>query len=225
MATPIILKAEERNVAGRKTKALRNKGILPGNVYGKSVKSLSVQVSASDFLKVFKEAGETGLVDLDLGKDKKPVLIHNIQKNPMTDELIHVDFFQVNLKEKVTAQVPVELTGEAPAEKMGVGTAVQYVNEVEVEALPTDLVESFEVDISGLSEVDQAIYVKDLKYDKNKIEIKDDLEQIVVKVEPPQKEEEVAPAPAEGVEGDASQPAEGEESQEEVGPQAEEPKE
>ncbi len=206
------LKAETRTIVGRKISSLRKQGILPANVYGKGINSESVQVNLSEFKKVYKEVGETGLVELDLGSDKKPVLVNNIQANPVTGEPIHADFFQVNLKEKVTAAVPVELTGEAPSEKLGVGTAVSYVKEVEVEALPGDLPESFIVDISELAEVDQAIYVKDLKYDKEKIEIKSDVEQIVVKVEPPQKEEELPPAPAEGEEGVAV-PAEGTEAE------------
>lgn len=211
------LKAEERKVTGRKVKTLRALDILPANVYGKGVKSVSVQVALADFDKVFKEAGETGIVELDLGKEKKPVLVNNIQKNPVTEKVLHVDFFQVNLKEKVTAQIPVELTGEAPSEKLGVGTAVQYVNEIEVEALPADLIEQFSVDISNLSEVDQAIHIKDLDYDRSKIEVKDDLEAIVVKVEPPQKEEEVAPPAEEVPEGEGeevSETPEGEVAQE-----------
>jgi len=116
---------------------------------------------------------------------------------------LHVDFLQVDLKVKVTAKVPVEVSGESPAEKQALGTVVQYLNEVEVEALPADLLEKFEVDTSELAEVDQAIYVKDLKYDKSKIEVKTDGEEIIVKVEPPQKEEEViAPIVAVGAEGE-----------------------
>ena len=214
------LKAESRKVTGRKVKNLRREGVLPGNVYGKKVKSESVQVSLKDFDKIYSEVGETGLLTLDVGKDKKPVLIHNLQLHPVTDEPLHVDFLQVDLKEKVTAQVPVELSGESPAEKQGLGTVVLMLDEIEVESLPTDLPEKFEIDKATLAEVDQTIFVKDLKIDKSKVEVKTDLESIVVKVEPPQKEEVVeAPAPAEGevpaegaeqAEGEAAQPQEGE---------------
>jgi large subunit ribosomal protein L25 len=200
-----ILKAETRKVLGRKVKNLRKQGILPGNVYGKKIKSEAVQVSLKDFEKVYKEVGETGLLSLKVGNSDKPVLVHNVQTNPVTGDIIHVDFLQVDLKEKVTAEVPVELTGESPAEKQAIGTVVQQINEIEVEALPTDLPEKFEVSVEGLSEVDQAIFVKDLKVDKSKVEIKADPEAIVAKVEPPQKEEVVVPpvapegeAPAEG---------------------------
>lgn len=186
-----ILKAELRKVSGRKVKNLRKGGFLPANIFGKKVKSLSIQVNEKEFESVYKEVGETGLVTLDVGTEERPVLVHNVQTHPVTDELIHIDFLQVDLKVKVTAKVPVEVIGEAPAEKQGIGTVVQYLNEVEVEALPADLPEKFEVDTSELSEVDRAIYVKDLKVDKSKIEIKSDGEEIVIKVEPPQKEEVV----------------------------------
>jgi len=217
------LKAEVRKVEGRKVKNLRKQGILPANVSGKKIKSSSVQVDLKEFKKVFSEVGETGLVELKIGSETKPVLIHNLQVNPVSDEPVHADFLQVDLKEKVEAEVPVEMIGESPAEKQGIGTVVQYVNEVKVEALPADLPEKFEIDTSELAEVDQAVHIKDIKVDRTKVDIKDDPEEIVVKVEPPQKEEVVAPpAPAEGevpaeggvapVEGETpaeGQPAEG----------------
>lgn len=195
-----ILKAEERKLSGRKVKTLRTKGLLPGNVYGKKIKSQAVQVDKKEFEILYKDVGETGLITLEIGKEELPVLVNNVQKHPVTDEPIHIDFRQVDLKAKVAAEVPVEVTGESPAEKQGIGTVVQYLKEVEIEALPGDLLEKFEVDTSVLSEVDQAIYVKDLKVDKTKVEIKTNGDEIVVKVEPPQKEEviEVPVAPAEG---------------------------
>lgn len=224
-----VLKAEKRTLEGRKVKNLRKEGILPGNVSGKKIKSEAVQVNLKDFEKTFREIGETGLLTLMVGTDEKPVLIHNLQYHPVTDEPLHVDFLQVDLKEKVEADIPVELSGESPAEKQALGTVVQYINEIKVEALPADLPEKFEVDTSVLAEVDQSIFVKDLKYDKSKVEIKSDLEAILAKVEPPQKEEVVeAPAPAEGevpAGGEAptegQTPAEGEAAGGEQAPKAE----
>lgn len=202
------LKAEPRKVSGRKVKNLRKEGTLPANIYGKKVKSLSVQVPLKEFENVYKKAGETGIVELDLGKDKKSVLVHNVQLNPVTDAPIHVDFLQIDLKEKVSADVQVEMVGESPAQKQGLGTVVLYIDEIEVEALPTDLPDKFEVNIDNLAEVDQAIYVKDLKVDRSKVELKADPEAILAKVEPPQKVEE-APVPvAEGEEGAGAEGAE-----------------
>jgi large subunit ribosomal protein L25 len=217
------LEAQIRKVTGRKVKILRKEGLLPANIYGKKIKSQAVQVKALDFKKAYEEAGETGLISLKVQGEKgkgedRAVLVSSVQFNPLTDAVVHVDFRQVDLKEKVTAAVPVELMGESPAEKGGIGTVVQYIDEIEVEALPGDLPEKFEIDASGLSEVDQAVFVSDLKYDKAKVEVKNDPGEIIVKVEPPQKEEVVAPpvteevpaegeVPAETIEGEAQPPA------------------
>lgn len=199
----LTLDVQKRETVGRKVKKLRKEGIIPGNIYGKKVKSMSVQVDGKVFGKIFTEAGETQLIELILNGDKKPVLIHNIQKDPVNDNFLHVDFLQVDLSVKVTARVPVELVNDSPAEKQGLGTAVQQLMEIEVEALPGDLPEKFEIDLSNLAEVDQMVQIKDLKVDKNKVEVKNGEEEIVVKVEPPKTEEEVAPPTTEeAVEGE-----------------------
>lgn len=217
--TKISLKYQKRDVLGRKVKKLRLEGLIPANVFGKNITSEAISITNEDFSEVFEKAGETQIIDLD----GKPVLVSNIQKNPITDEVLHVDFRQVDLKEKIEAKVPVEVIGESPAEKLGLGTVVQQIDELEVEALPADLPEKIEVDSSILSEVDQAIYVKDLKVD-SKVTVLTDAESIVVKVEPPQKEEEPEPvAPAEGeaasIEGET--PAEGEAKPDEESPKQE----
>lgn len=220
-----VLKTEKRNVLGRKVKRLRREGVLPANIYGKKAKSLAVQVKLDEFQKVFSEAGETGLVELKLNDKVHSVLIHNVQLDPVTDKPLHADFLEVDLKEKVTATVPIHLIGESPSEKEG-GVVVQQMHEVEVEALPTDLPEKIDVDISVLIEIDQAIKVGELKVDKSKVEVKEDPERIVVSVAPPAKEEEVAPppvveeAPAEGeaapTEGEAGAEVTKEEKKEEA---------
>lgn len=207
-----VLKAEKRKLTGRKVKSLRQEGILPANVFGKKIKSASIQMGADEFQKVYRQVGETGLLNLRLTgeKEDRPVLVANIQKEPVSDAFLHVDFHQVDLKEKVEARVPVELSGESPAEKQGIGTVVLYLDEIEVEALPTDLPEKFAVDVSGLAEVDQAIYVKDLPIDKKRVELKTEPDSILVKVEPPQKEEAVAPPPTEAAPAEGEAPVEGE---------------
>lgn len=204
----IKLNSSKRDVFGRKVKKLREQGLVPANIFGKNVKSEAISVDLKEFNEVFEKAGETQIIDLS----GKPVLVSNVQNGPVTGRVIHVDFRQVDLTEKITAQVPVETEGESPAEKQGLGTVVVQIDEVEVEALPTELPENIIVDLSGLEEVDQAIYVKDLKV-SGKVEVKEDPEAIVVKVEPPQKEEEPEPAPvAEGEEGAEGEATEGEPS-------------
>jgi len=212
----IKLESKKREVFGRKVKNLRSDGKIPANIFGKKIKSEAIIVDGKEFSEVYKLAGETQIIDLS----GKPVLISNIQYDPVNESYLHVDFRQVDLSEKITASVPLVFEGESPAEKQSLGTVVEQIDEIEVEALPTDLPEKIIVDVSVLTEVDQAIYVKDLKIPA-KVEVKDDSESIVVKVEPPQKEEEMAPpAPAEG-----EAPAEGTEAPTEGAETAEQPAE
>ncbi len=157
------LTAQPRSVVGRKVKQLRAQGQIPGTVYGKNVKSVSVAVGVAAFDKIYKEAGETGLVELAVGKDLRPVLVHMIQRHPVTNHVLHVEFHQVNLKEKVHTKVPLVLTGDAPAVVGKVGVLLTLIDEVEVEALPTDLPEKLNVDVSKLAEVNQEVNVGDLK--------------------------------------------------------------
>ena len=196
MTSKLNIKAEDRKVTGRKVKKLRESGIMPANLFGKKLKSKSIQVAYGDFIKVFSVAKETGLIDLEVGKDKYSVLIHDTQLNPLSGDFIHADFIVVDLKEKINAKVPVVLMGESPAEKQGLGTVVLQIDEIEVEALPTDLPEKFEVNVGDLNEVDQTVLIKDLIYDRKKVKVMNNDDDIVVKIEPLMKEEEVQP-PAE----------------------------
>lgn len=211
MAEKITLKVDPRTLTGRKVKLLRRQGLVPANIFGTKTKSTAVEVKADQFMKTFRQAGETNLVYLTVGdeKDARPVLISSVQLHPVTDVPLHVDFHQVDLKQKVTANIPVELVGESPAvEDLG-GVLVQLVNEIEVEALPTDLPEKFEIDLSALKAIGDAIAIKDLKVDADKIEIKNDPElQIVQAQEPQPEEEEVVAEEAAPAEGEAAQPAE-----------------
>jgi large subunit ribosomal protein L25 len=195
----IKLTVEKRKVTGRKVRALRQQGILPANIYGKKEKSLAVQLEAKSFLPVFKEAGETSLIELKVADEKeaRPVLIHNVQFHPVEETPLHVEFYQVDLKEKVTTKVPVELIGESPAIKDKIGILIQPLSEVEVEALPADLPEKIEVDISGLKAVGETVLVGSVKVSEG-VKILTDEKEVLVKIEPPAKEE-VAPKPVEEV--------------------------
>lgn len=163
--TRISLKATEREILGKKVKKLRREGIIPGHVFGKKVETESVAVKAADFAKVYKEAGETGLIDLKIGEEKvRPVLIRQVQVDPVRGEILNIDFYQVNLLEKTTVNVPITLTGEEPEiVHTGEAVVIQPMMEVEVEALPADLPENIEVDITPLKAIDDAITVADLK--------------------------------------------------------------
>lgn len=152
----------------KKNKQLRRKNIIPANIFGAGEESQAIQCKASDFAKLYREIGNTGLVYLkseDLKKEV-PALIDEIQYEPISDDVLHVAFKKVNLKEKIVSEVPIEFTGivEIPE------TVVVHVRDsVEVEALPTDLPEKLVVDVSVLSEIGQSITLADLEFDKDKV--------------------------------------------------------
>ncbi len=193
------ISAALRTVTGRGVKHLRNIGQTPATIYGHKFEALSVQFPTLELEKIFEHAGESSLVEIIIDDNKYPIIFKNPQFHPVTGELIHIDCYKVNLKEKITATVPVELIGESIAVKNG-NTLMHILNEVEVEALPSDLPEKIEVDISSLIEVDSKITVSELNIDRQLIEVKNDPEQVVVIIEAPRVEEEpvvveeVAPA-------------------------------
>lgn len=218
----LSLHAEERQILGKKVKKLRKNGKLPGHVFGKGVDGELVAVKLSDFLRTFHQAGETGLIDLKIGSEKvRPVLIREVQYNPITEQPIHIDFYQVNLSEKVKVSVPVVQIGEQPeAVHLGEAIVLQTTSEIEVEALPTELPEKIEVDVSLLKQIDDSITVGKLQVDRDKITIHVDPEEIVVKLAPAVSAEmeklleeeaaEQAEAAAEAVAEEGIVPAEGE---------------
>lgn len=178
-----------RTVTGRKVKKLRQAGQIPATIYGQAMTPISVQFAALELDKIFEHAGESTLVEINIDKDTYPVLFKNPQFHPVLGDLIHIDCYQVNLKEKIVASVPLELIGESPAVKNG-NILVPVTDEVEIEALPADLPEKIEVDISSLEEIGQKISVSDLQVDKDLIEIKTDPEQVIAIIEEPKVEEE-----------------------------------
>lgn len=210
MAKKVSLKAKKRKILGRAVKTLRREGILPGNVYGKGMKSQAVEVDLVDFRKVYQEAGETKLVDLEAGEGKKalPVLINNLQVHPVSGDFLHVDFHRVSLKEKVTATVPVELKGKAPVAESGEGVLITLLPELEVEALPVDLPEKLEIDISNLKKIDDSVRVKEIKIDKKKVAILAGENEMVAKIEKPTEEEEEKPVEEVAVEEEKAEGAE-----------------
>lgn len=212
------LKVEKRKVLGKKVKKLRREGIIPGNVYGKDIKSQAVQANQKDFEKVFKEAGETGLVDLQLDSQVIPVLIHNIATD-YKNTILHADFFKVNLKEKIKTEVPLEFVGEPKAVTDKIGLLMPIMSVVEIEALPEELPENIEVNVENLAQIDDEIKVSDLKAPAGVIILSEPqlvvvkIGELVSKEAQEQAAEEAAAAEAasaESAEGIEGVPAEGE---------------
>lgn len=200
-----LLKAEKRTVLGKKIKKLRREGWLPANTYGKNIPSVALQVKLSDFTEVRKEAGDTGVIDLEFDGKTKPVMVKNLQMNYQTHLPLHADFYQVNLKQKVKSMIPLVVVGEPKAVVDKVGQLLQTASEIEVEALPEELPESIEVTVDRLAEIDDQVTVEELKAPEG-VTILTDPGQVVAKIAE-QQQEEPEPEPVAEEEGE-TQPAE-----------------
>ena len=156
------LKVKNRE-AGTKLESLKETGEIPAVYYGAKEKNTPISVSFIDFKKVWRDAGESTPVVLETSGGKVNVLIHDVQLHPVMNEPTHVDFLVVDMAKKVEVAVPLEFTGVAPAVKGGLGTLVKVMHEVQIEALPNDLPQSIEVDISSLVDLESQLTVADVK--------------------------------------------------------------
>ncbi len=164
---------------------------MPAVVYGGKEGSIPIELDLKEFFKVFKIAGETTLVKLFIDGEKfKNVLVHDISRDPITEEINHVDFYEVKMDEKITTKVPLIFVGDAPAVIDLGGVLVKAMQELEVRALPSDLPHQIEIDISQLKTFNDNILVKDIKLPKN-VEILENLGTSVATVTPPRSEAEL----------------------------------
>ncbi|MGB7958105.1 MAG: 50S ribosomal protein L25 [Minisyncoccia bacterium] len=156
------LAVTERVILGKKVKALRKTGIIPAELYGHGVPNVHLSVSAKDFAKIYKEAGENTVVMLGVGKEKRPAIIHHVVKHYLSGEPSHIDFYQVRMDEKITAHVPLEFVGDSAAVKDKGAVINRSMTEIEVEALPNDLPRHLTVDLSLLDDINKTIHVRDI---------------------------------------------------------------
>ncbi len=147
---------------------LRRQNLVPANIFQAKQPSRAIQLTVIDFNRLFKEVGEAGVAYLKLEKEEVPVMVEEVQFDPITDVAQHVSFQAVDLTQKTTAEIPVELVGEFDLPE---AVVVPVRDMIEVEALPTDLPEKFVIDISSLTEIGQSITLADLEYDHDKVEI------------------------------------------------------
>lgn len=219
----IELTAAKRKILGKKVKFLRKEGTIPIHLFGHNVESMALQTDLPQLKQVLAHAGRTRLVSLKLARSQKPrnVLVREVQKNPITGELLHVDLYEVSMTQKIRVDVPIVLLGEAPALKVKENMLMQDLRSLSVECLPDKMPDKVEVDLSGLTELDQAIRVKDIAL--KDVAIMNEPELVVVKISlrPIEKVEEVKPAVEEVVAAEAA-PAEAEGEAKEQ-PKAEEP--
>jgi large subunit ribosomal protein L25 len=224
----VQLSVDPRVVTGKKVKALRRQGITPAHLYGRDTESLAVQASTQTVINLLRTAGGNAIIDLHINGESKPrpVVLRGVQRHPVSGELVHVDFYQISLTETLRSEVPLVLTGESPAVSVYDGVLLQNLDRVTVEALPSDVPQQIEVDVSGLEEIDSAIFLRDLDVPPN-VQVLADLDQVVAKIAAPrlavELEEEVAEE-EEGVEGEEgaedAEAAEGEADGEQEGEQA-----
>ncbi len=187
----ILLKASERDVVGKKVKKYRVEGLIPAVIYGHGEKNMNLLVKYLEFSKVYAKAGENAIVELDIEGKIIPVLICETQFEPMGGKFSHIDFLQVNMKEDVEANIPLEFVGESPAVKADGGVLIKTLEEIGVKCLPSDLPSKFEIDISALVNFEDHIKVGDIKVPEG-VEILNDKETVIALVERPRSEEDLA---------------------------------
>ncbi len=161
-----VLEAQKRDILGKETKQLREKGLLPAVVYGPKTESLPLQISVRNFREIYKKAGDSSIIDLKIKdgekEDIKQVLVKDVTFHHLNSSPLHVDFYEIERGKTLTTNVPLVFEGEAPGVKKG-GILVKSMDELEIEALPKDLPREIKVDISSLTDFDQTIYVKGIK--------------------------------------------------------------
>ncbi len=221
----IILAVEKRDVFGKKLRKLRHQGLIPANIFGPKFQSVAVSVDTKSFLKVYRIVRETGVVYVQLDKQEIPALIRNIQKHPLTNSIIHIDLRKIDLSQKIETTVPVSTVNESTAVTQKGGVLLTQAHELIIEALPTDIPQSIEIDITPLTEVGMEIKVKDIAH-SGTYEIKEDAEKVVISVVA-HKEESVTPETAVETAEVITEKKEGEEGGESAAPakSGEEPKE
>jgi large subunit ribosomal protein L25 len=189
------LKVSKRVITGKKTRFLRRQGQTPAHLFGHGVESLALQCDTDEIQNVIAEKGTTRLVNIKVGgeKEARSVFVREIQRDPLTGMLIHVDLYQVNKSEKIKVALPVIFVGNAPALKQKNNIIEHIVNELDVESLPDDLPPRIEIDISVLAEGNQSISVRDIKL-KTGVTIVAPPDQLVVKISQVAEEKEAVAA-------------------------------
>lgn len=210
MAERTELKADKRELLGKKVRRLRAEGILPATVYGHNVSPLSIQVDAREFRTLLRSQGRTQLINLMVGSEGlRPVFIKQTAVDAKRNALLHVEFFQANLREKVTTHLPLHFVGDSPAVREG-GILLTVLDHVDIECLPDDVpAGGIEVDVSQITEINGTIHVSNLTIPE-KVTLLTPDDEVVAKVDAPISEaaleEDLAevepatePAPEEGV--------------------------
>lgn len=199
----VALTAEVR-AKDEKTKALRKDKMVPCVVYGKTQEPISMKIDNSSLLRAYRNAGESTIIDLKVGKTELEVLIHSIQREPVTGDFLHIDFYAVTRGEKVHTKILLNFINDAPAAKEG-AIIDEIIKEIDVKCLPRNLVDHFDVDLSSLALVGDSIRLSDIGLDAEKYEIHMSDDTVLVTASKPKVIEEEPVDTPETEEGEASQ--------------------
>jgi large subunit ribosomal protein L25 len=191
MAMEAIKLSLKKRDASVKAKKLRLQSLVPAVIYGHGTENKNVMVDYNSFHKAFKAAGESTLLDLEIeGDGTVKALVKDWQVEPLSNRYTHVDFYQVNLKEKLKTEIALNFVGESPAVKEQGGSLVKILDSILVECLPTDLVHQIDVDVTSLKSFDDMIAVKDLKVPEG-IHVLENPEEAIAKIEAPMTEDQM----------------------------------
>ena len=175
------LAVDVREALGKKARFLRREGLTPANIYGRNLDSVALQLQSADLIDALTQGGRNAVLAVKVQGEKapRPAVIRNVQRHPVTDSIVHVDFLQVDITRAITSDVPVVLVGESPLPKTSTVIS-QTLGSIQVSGLPMDIPSSVEADISVLVEVDQSILVSDLRLPAS-LEVITDADQMVVR--------------------------------------------
>lgn len=173
--------AEKRNVVGRKTRGIKNKGLIPAVLYGKTTKAISLETKEKDFLESYKKVGSSSVAELNVGKNKHMVLVYDVQRDGINNKIIHIDFYKPESKEKITTSIPLIFVGVAPAVKEFNGTFISNMKEIKIKAFLLDLPKDITIDISSLRTLEDSITINDLVF-SDKLEVVQDKNSLVASI-------------------------------------------
>ena len=203
------IEVARRDVLGKKVSRLRREGITPANIYGNHIDSVAIQLSTEQFRQFLRGHSRNEMIHLQFDGEERPTFIRNIQRNPVTDQILHIDFLQVSLDHKVRLDVAVHITGVAPAVDAHGGIITHALTSVQVEALPTNIPESLTADISVLTDLGQSLHVSDLTAPEG-VDLLTDPETVVARIDIPAAERAEEDEAEEGEEGEEGEGEEGE---------------
>lgn len=194
------LKAAPRTVLGKKVAQLRRTGVTPANIFGHKIESKSIQADTVELVHLLRQSSRNAIINMKVDGESaaRTVVVRDLKRNAVTDQLLHVDFYQISMTQKMRADVPVVLFGISDAVTTFGGVLLQMTEKIAVEALPGDIPVQFDVDVSKITELEGSLHVRDLDVDASKVTLHTELDVVLARVASPRVVVEETPVVAEG---------------------------